>query len=71
MDSTKDIRDVGVIVKELMGGSEEGVNASPDNPKRWHNDAISFLGETTSALSASELLKVFSMHNCLPFQTAD
>lgn len=59
MDSPKDIRDLGHVMMELMDGyAKEGTNIGLDNPNRWHDHAVSFLGETTSASSVDELLQV-------------
>jgi hypothetical protein len=44
---------------ELMQGYvNEGTNVGVDEPDRWSLEAISFLSETTTALSAEDLLQV-------------
>ncbi|KAM4063619.1 kinase [Hirsutella rhossiliensis] len=56
--STKDIRDVGFIMMELMeGDAKDGTTIGLDNPDRWHENAVGFLSATTSASSVRELLE--------------
>jgi hypothetical protein len=44
---------------ELMEGFvKEGGNIGLDDPERWGPEILSFLGMTTSASSAEELLQV-------------
>ncbi|UNI15349.1 hypothetical protein JDV02_001889 [Purpureocillium takamizusanense] len=57
--STKDIRDVGLVMMELMEGDDvkDGTTIGLDHPERWTDSAIEFLSATTSASSVSELLE--------------
>ena len=54
-----DIRRLGNVMMELMDGYvKDGANIGIDNPERWNPEALHFLGATTSASSAKELLQV-------------
>ncbi|KAK9438319.1 serine/threonine protein kinase [Metarhizium brunneum] len=58
-DSKDDIRRLGNVMMELMDGYvKDGANIGIDNPERWNPEALHFLGATTSASSAKELLQV-------------
>ncbi|OAQ60879.1 hypothetical protein VFPPC_13179 [Pochonia chlamydosporia 170] len=58
-DSKDDIRRLDNVMMELVDGYvKDGANIGVDNPERWSLEALHFLGATTSASSAEELLQV-------------
>ncbi|RSL52062.1 hypothetical protein CEP51_015114 [Fusarium floridanum] len=56
--SSKDIKDLGYIMMELMQGYvKESPHVGLDEPGCWSPNAVNFLSVTTSASSTDELLK--------------